>query len=178
LGIPQMLQNAYFHYLPLLINYNLYSLEQINSFLMEKKFKYKIELNQLNQFGLLPASFINPLSNLNLNTTLKTAYKIDQFLLVNEAKNLKINHNSLSSGEKLELSIYLRQLDYFKSGPSAKRCVLLFDEPDCHLHPSKIETELVHYIKQNLVGQRNFQVIVTTHNPTTLSFFDKGNECT
>ena len=163
-GIPENIKNAYFHYLPLLVNYNLFSLDEINSFLLKKNFKYKIELS------ILQTNVNNEMSKLIPN---KINYSIDQFCLTNEKTQTKINHRSLSSGEKLELSIYLRQID-LKSEQNNQRCVLLFDEPDCHLHPSKIELELINFIKRNLVNKMKFQVIITTHNPTTLSLFNKG----
>ena len=52
------------------------------------------------------------------------------------------------------------------------RTVLLFDEPDAHLHPSSVKSFLS--IVQELV-ELGLQVIMTTHNPTTVSMVPNEN---
>ncbi len=48
----------------------------------------------------------------------------------------------------------------------------MLDEPDAHMHPSAVKG-LVESVF-NLVDQ-GIQIIITTHNPTTVSFFKEEN---
>jgi Leucine-rich repeat (LRR) protein/predicted ATPase len=79
--------------------------------------------------------------------------------------------NNLSPGEQLIFLCLLWQYIYKKFKVNG-RTVVLFDEPDAHLHPAsvksfiKILTELV---------ELGVQVIMTTHNPTTVSLVANEN---
>jgi predicted ATP-dependent endonuclease of OLD family len=51
---------------------------------------------------------------------------------------------------------------------------MLLDEPDAHLHPSLV-SDLINAYRHEFVTKQGVQVILTTHNPTTVSMVDKEN---
>ena len=81
--------------------------------------------------------------------------------------------SGLSSGEriltKIALVRYIQSTDliYYK-----KPKLILFDEPDAHLHPSLVE-ELFATIKEVFLDD-GIKVILTTHSPTTVALADEG----
>lgn len=72
----------------------------------------------------------------------------------------KRNFSSLSSGEREVVNIVF---DFIQRGPSD--CIIIFDEPELHLHP-----ELSYRLLQTLaeVGNNN-QFILATHSPEIIS---------
>jgi ABC-type cobalamin/Fe3+-siderophores transport system ATPase subunit len=86
--------------------------------------------------------------------------------LINDVSGIEIPFVDLSSGEKvlmsLALALYRSELDH--PYPS----VLLFDEPDCHLHPS-MAGKLLKVIQEVFVTQRGITVVMTTHSPSTVA---------
>src|SRR4029077_19878824 len=77
-----------------------------------------------------------------------------------EIDGQKLNTDLLSSGEKEVMNIVF---DFLLRGP--KDCVIVFDEPELHLHP-----ELSYKLLQTLSrsGERN-QFIFATHSPEIIS---------
>jgi len=84
----------------------------------------------------------------------------------------RIEISKLSPGESLifRLLIWQYAIKVKKSIPS--KCVLLFDEPDSHLHPSAVKN-LLDNLKD--LCDLGVQIFFTTHNPTTVSFIEKEN---
>lgn len=77
-----------------------------------------------------------------------------------EHNGLKLGLNTLSSGEREVVNIVF---DFILRNP--KHCVVIFDEPELHLHP-----ELSYKLLQALqtVGESN-QFILSTHSPEIIS---------
>lgn len=89
--------------------------------------------------------------------------------LVNRTNHKVISINDLSSGEKSLLSIASviaieLQNDESKPRPS----VLLFDEPDAHLHPD-YSSVLINVFREEFIGRYGFKIIMTTHSPITVA---------
>ncbi|SPJ31979.1 AAA family ATPase [Candidatus Protochlamydia amoebophila] len=83
--------------------------------------------------------------------------------------SLTVPLSNISSGERIVLLILLWRFDQRNI---QKESVILLDEPDAHLHPSMVK-EVIDVIKTKLVTELGIQVIMTTHNPTTVSFVPK-----
>lgn len=77
-----------------------------------------------------------------------------------------VNADSLSSGEKVILSLILAIYSSNTGAPTPN--VILFDEPDAYLHPSFCK-QMLDVIQQVLVEEYNIKVIMTTHSPTTVA---------
>lgn len=77
-----------------------------------------------------------------------------------------VTFDSLSSGEKTIMSLIfvLYHASNFGEFPE----VVLFDEPDAHLHPSLTDL-FINVIQQVLVEKHNVKVILTTHSPSTVA---------
>ena len=167
----------------------------INKHLEERKFKWQIQICEKIQANF--SEFVK--SRLKTNETavsmqmelkmeqifLKStkSYKIGnlKILSINEFtfvhNETKIKYKQLSSGEKLQLSIYLWEYDIlmkYSKINKEKHMLLLIDEPDSHLHPSKLN-EIISLLKKDFVKEMKMQVIMTTHNPSIISLVDKEN---
>ncbi len=86
--------------------------------------------------------------------------------------------HKLSPGENLFILIELLRLHGKHSKTknekenrfiSCKLRILLLDEPDSHMHPSLIK-DFIELLSSNHLDHLNLQVIMTTHNPITVSF--------
>jgi AAA15 family ATPase/GTPase len=77
----------------------------------------------------------------------------------------------LSSGERMIVSLVLWS---YNEKLGSLRKLLLLDEPDAHLHPemAKMFKEIVSDV---LVKKHGIQVILTTHSPTTVCWFEDEN---
>lgn len=82
-----------------------------------------------------------------------------------------ISPSDLSAGERIEFMVLLWQ---FTKRNQNQTGIILLDEPDAHLHPSLVK-EIIDIIKIKLVHEMRLQVIMTTHNPITISFIPR--EC-
>lgn len=80
--------------------------------------------------------------------------------IIYEYNDHQLSINSLSSGEREVVNI---AFDFILRGP--QDCIILFDEPELHLHP-----ELSYKMLQTLsrIGKRN-QFIFSTHSPEIIS---------
>jgi len=79
--------------------------------------------------------------------------------------------NNLSPGEHLILLLLLWKYIFGKFEVYC-RTILLFDEPDAHVHSSAVYNFLEILEKLARMG---VQIIMTTHSPTTASYIDKEN---
>tara|TARA_R110002051_G_scaffold22968_1_gene58633 strand:- start:47 stop:1852 length:1806 start_codon:yes stop_codon:yes gene_type:complete len=87
-------------------------------------------------------------------------------LIDNETGIDNATFSSLSSGEKTIMSLIF--VLYHSSSNGKFPEVILFDEPDSHLHPSLTQLFLS-VIKKVLVEEQNVKVILTTHSPSTIA---------
>lgn len=78
----------------------------------------------------------------------------------------KVEFEDLSSGEKTIMSLIFVLYNATSNGKFPE--VLLFDEPDAHLHPSMAKLFL-DVIQDVLVKEQNVKVILTTHSPSTIA---------
>lgn len=87
-------------------------------------------------------------------------------VLSDPEKNITIDVNDLSTGEKVLMSLALAI--YNTTEHNHKPQVLLLDEPDAPLHPEYSQV-LLSAIYESIVEQAKVKVIITTHNPTTVA---------
>ena len=100
--------------------------------------------------------------------------KIDYMKIENEwvfenpsNNNLKITE--LTTGEQIILLTIL--LEFEAKILNNKKLILLLDEPDCFLHPFAIK-KFIERLKKLTSENNNVQVILTSHNPGTISLMD------
>ncbi|KFC21796.1 AAA family ATPase [Epilithonimonas lactis] len=86
--------------------------------------------------------------------------------LIDRESGMKVSFESLSSGEKTILALIFVLYNSSNNGKFPE--VILFDEPDAHLHPSLTKLFL-DVIKEVLVEKQNVKVILTTHSPSTIA---------
>jgi energy-coupling factor transporter ATP-binding protein EcfA2 len=115
-----------------------------NSILKRANFKYKVEFNPSKNEEYPQA--INLIDN--------------EFGLTNATLD------ALSSGEKTIIALIF--VLYHSSNNGKFPQVILFDEPDAHLHPSLTQLFL-NVIQDVLVKEQNVKVIITTHSPSTIA---------
>jgi len=139
----------------------------------------KIPINKLTNTEALLQILKNSLDDLNAFIKKKNfKYTISQevsavMILCNEKEDTTINISDLSPGEDLIFRLLIWQYIFaLKKFRPAEKCVILFDEPDAHLHPSAVK-----YLVDNLkdLCSLGVQIILTTHNPTTVSFVEREN---
>jgi len=100
-------------------------------------------------------------------------HNIDFKLSIDENNNSQIRISDLSPGENLIFRLLIWQYIFNdKKFRPAEKCVMLFDEPDSHLHPSAVK-DLIDNLKD--LCSLGVQIFLTTHNPTTVSFIEKEN---
>jgi predicted ATPase len=142
---------------------------KLNEYLKFKRYKYVISVKQ--RIFLQ----INPMENPKQEIE-KSIPEIDidtnvYFELESQKSNdnISINYVQLSSGERIMLYFYLLEylmIHFMNSLESTQ--ILMFDEPDSHMHPSKTK-EMIELL-QNLVKSMKCQIIITTNHPVTASF--------
>lgn len=96
----------------------------------------------------------------------------DNFKLVLRKKDLdtEVDFENLSSGEKVIMSLIFA---IYNSNSNIKfPGLLLMDEPDASLHPSMTK-QFLDVIKNVFVKEKNINVIITTHSPTTIALSDE-----
>ena len=86
--------------------------------------------------------------------------------LIGRQRNIRIQVNDLSTGEKVLMSLALSI--YSTEEKAARPDVLLIDEPDAPLHP-EYSNYLIQAIKESIVDKSGVRVIITTHSPTTVA---------
>lgn len=86
--------------------------------------------------------------------------------LVDRQRNIRIQVNDLSTGEKVLMSLALSI--YSTEEKAARPDLLVIDEPDAPLHP-EFSNYLIQAIKESIVEKSGVRVIITTHSPTTVA---------
>jgi ABC-type cobalamin/Fe3+-siderophores transport system ATPase subunit len=86
--------------------------------------------------------------------------------LVDKKTNSQVEFESLSSGETTIMALIFALYNSSNNGHFPQ--VILFDEPDAHLHPSLTQVFL-NVIKDVLVDRHQVKVILTTHSPSTVA---------
>eukprot|EP01080_Neovahlkampfia_damariscottae_P012996 gene12996-7733_t len=132
------------------------SLKKLNDFLFQKKFKYKI------YFSKDDIKYYDGAEDFNFHKSFgfqDSSMRVDEYIGI----------GSLSPGEKLQLLLYLWNLTKFNN-----KAILIFDEFDAHIHPPLIK-DLIDIFQNQFVKESGIQVILTTHNPITVSFVP--NDC-
>lgn len=118
--------------------------------------------------GLFNFDFSDP-DNFRLNTS-----NYEQFSfaaeMTNRTSNARYNLDSLSSGEKILMTLCLASFNQYLGRPRPK--ILLLDELDAFLHPSML-TALVKTLKTLFVEQGT-TVFMTTHSPMTVAAIDES----
>ncbi len=87
-------------------------------------------------------------------------------LISRQEESLIINFSDLSSGEKVLISLAIWMFNSSKTRRLPR--LILWDEPDAHLHPSAIK-KFIDVVERILVGKNGVRVIMTTHSPSTVS---------
>lgn len=91
--------------------------------------------------------------------------------LYNEKKNLTINFDELSSGEKTLLAMALMMFNTVLTKHFPK--LVLLDEIDSTLHPSMTEDLLL--ALRNIFTNNGINVMLVTHSPSTVAFAQKDS---
>lgn len=86
--------------------------------------------------------------------------------LLDKENGLNVDFTSLSSGEQTIMALIFVLYNSSNNGKFPE--VILFDEPDAHLHPSLTKLFLK-VIKEVLVEEQKVKVILTTHSPSTIA---------
>lgn len=88
----------------------------------------------------------------------------------NAEKNIEIDYDSLSSGEKV---LFMLALCMFKAeSESVFPKLLLLDEVDATLHPSMIKNLL--QVITGVLNKKGTRVVLATHSPTTVALAPAG----
>ena len=95
------------------------------------------------------------------------------FPLYNTITNEVIDLSELSSGEKIiiGLTIKLFTSEYYGENLAFPE-LLIFDEPDAHLHP-EMSKLLLDILSKTFVERYGMKVIIITHSPTTIALADE-----
>ena len=133
--------------------------------------------------GMAPWDFINNIlktySGFDYTISAPQKFDFDRYIyqqtssfipkLTNERKDIRIDYQSLSSGEH---TLFALALCLFKTNSdNLFPKLLLLDEVDSSLHPSMIEN-LFRVIKDVFL-QNGTKVILTTHSPTTIALAEE-----
>lgn len=118
--------------------------DTFNQILERSNFKYKVE-------------FI-PSANEEYPSSIR--------LIDNQSGVTNANFDELSSGEKTVIALIFVLYHASRNGQFPQ--VILFDEPDAHLHPSLTQLFL-EVIQKVLVEEQKVKVIITTHSPSTIA---------
>ena len=89
------------------------------------------------------------------------------FQIVSRHTDTVVQPQEISSGEAELISISLECLMFEKECDPGKQNILLFDEPDVHLHPD-LQSRLARFIAP-LAQQASFTLIVATHSTSLLA---------
>ena len=90
----------------------------------------------------------------------------DEVKLLSNDNNIAISFNDLSSGESTIMALIFALYSSSNNGKFPE--VILFDEPDAHLHPSLADLFL-NVVKDTIVRKNGVKVIMTTHSPSTVA---------
>jgi hypothetical protein len=92
--------------------------------------------------------------------------------LIDDNDEIQMTLSDLSSGESTIMSLIFALYNSSNDGKFPQ--VILFDEPDAHLHPSM--TDLFLSVVQDVIVKKNkVKVIMTTHSPSTVALAPKDS---
>ncbi len=140
-------------------NYKVLSISEFESLYGPKPWDL---INQMMENAHLPYIINNPEG--------ETQESVFHLYLTDSKKNIKINVNDLSTGEKVLMSLAIAIYNTAEQG--IKPDLLLIDEPDAPLHP-EFSKFLIDTIKYSIVEKAGVNVIITTHSPTTVAMTDE-----
>ena len=137
--------------------------------MLELNMGYQKEIDEINQFlsdneyGLkFPYSIV--ISEINKSN-------IKDYVLFNSCNKTGLKLMDLSPGERLVLHFLLilkeKENIILDSEFSNTKQILLLDEPDCHCEQALIKS-ILDIIQNDIIDKLNIQVIMTTHNITTI----------
>jgi predicted ATP-dependent endonuclease of OLD family len=109
----------------------------------------------------------------NLNSFLSQnnfKYKISNGILLFDKQEIQLS--VMSPGEGIILYLLLKQYIIIRELEKVDSTVILLDEIDAHVHPSAIY-QLIPILET--LSKLGAQIIMTTHNPTTVSFIKPTN---
>ncbi len=142
----------------------------LNSKLSKKLFKFSFNEQRLEEIRSYQSKFQNDCVAMEYYEN----RKIEYYLLDDKDRPLCYTH-LLSPGERLILLLELWRIhanhlkeSNTKAPVKIKLKIVLLDEPDSHMHPSLIK-EFINLITNGNLDFLRFQVIMTTHNPITVS---------
>ncbi|MFT6501141.1 MAG: AAA15 family ATPase/GTPase [Crocinitomicaceae bacterium] len=163
-----------------------YQILKVNNYLNEvKSTKYDESISYLkadefiSKYGLSPVESINEI--LKIYNTNGYSFETNKLILEfgvrssdfefeislsHKQKGFNASFDTLSSGEKtlIALSFMLYKLGKQKIIPQ----ILLLDEIDSALHPSKIQ-RLLSVIQNSFIKKHGLKIILATHSPTTIA---------
>ena len=119
-------------------------------------------INQMMENAHLPYIVNNPEG--------ETTDSVFHMYLTDTKRDIKIDVNDLSTGEKVLMSLAIAIYNTAEQG--VKPDLLLIDEPDAPLHP-EFSKFLIDTIKNLIVEKAGVNVIITTHSPTTVAMSDE-----
>ncbi|WP_066440514.1 AAA family ATPase [Chryseobacterium sp. CCH4-E10] len=99
-------------------------------------------------------------------TIAEDTQNINLMMIDGETGNV-VDINHLSSGEKVILSLVLAI--YSSNIDTEFPEIILFDEPDAHLHPS-LSKYMLDVLQNVFVKSKGIKVIMSTHSPSTVAF--------
>lgn len=96
---------------------------------------------------------------------------VGEVFFLNRKTGERVEQHGFSSGEKTILNLVLSLFSAkFNNFPQ----IILFDEPDAHLHPS-LTKKFLDAIKRILINTHNVRVVMTTHSPSTVAMADQDS---
>lgn len=135
---------------------------------------YAIKKMVLGEIGEQPWKKINSLLSEN-GFTHQVTYPEDDSVNFNcqfiNDKNETFSFQELSSGEQMIVNLILWS---YNDKLSEINDIILMDEPDAHLHPSMSKL-FYKIVSEELVDKYKIQVIMTTHNPSTVALLPEDN---
>ncbi|RZJ91875.1 MAG: DUF4435 domain-containing protein [Chryseobacterium sp.] len=140
--------------------------------LMKKYYpeKAKAIVSPIDTFnGILDEMDIPYSANYTLSENELTLNKIK---FKNKSSQAEIYETDFSSGEKTIISLMFSLYGVRLSTEFPQ--VVLFDEPDSHLHPSMTK-KFLDVIMNTFIGKNKIKVIITTHSPTTIALVEPDN---
>lgn len=96
------------------------------------------------------------------------------FKLYSKENGGELNPDIISSGESELISLAVECLVFHKECDKGKVNVLLFDEPDVHLHPD-LQAKLMKFIS-GLVSETEFYVFIATHSTAIVGALDSYSD--
>jgi ABC-type cobalamin/Fe3+-siderophores transport system ATPase subunit len=146
--------------------------DKLNNFLSENGFKYHIVVTQ--NVAAMPVNPAVLASLFNVEDIVTKQQAEYCFVKPSEQYSLPIPVTKLSPGEEIQLVMLLWRYDKGFTGRAKENGIMLLDEPDAHLHPSLV-SDLINAYRNEFVSKQGVQIILTTHNPTTVSMVNKEN---